>query len=233
MVSLAQGMRHFEPSPSLDLATRQLTLPQGRESPYLNSAHDPPACRGRQEVQPRQPSPHIRAEFDASLIRFFSPSTWISVPRGPEICTNQYSHRRSAGKGQSVPLSYHYLYPLRTGHLRICHSGGPRTPLPTLLFLPHARTSSCLSPGRRQHLIAGTILVFRYLPHSYRQFENVPAVLCQLLACTEFTFPKLTAPHFSPHPNDAKNCFVHTTIVVEYVLLRNSNTPAGLNDIYD
>jgi hypothetical protein len=157
----------------------------------------------------------------------FLPSNWnISAP-WTEICTNQHLLRRSAGKGQTVPLSYHYLYPLRTGHVRIRPSEGPRTPLPTLLPPPHARTSPCWSSGRRQTLDRGDYISFRYLLYSYRKFENVSAALSRLLACL---FPGLTSPHFSHHPDNAKNCIVPTRITEEYVLLRNASTPA---DVYD
>jgi hypothetical protein len=42
LISLAKELRHLAVN---IFATRQVTLPQGRESPYLNSAHDPSACR--------------------------------------------------------------------------------------------------------------------------------------------------------------------------------------------
>jgi hypothetical protein len=137
-------------------------------------------------------SPHIRAGFDAALIRLVFPCQMEYLcPVEDTVCTNLYLHRRSAGKGQSVPLSYHYLYPLRTGHLRVRHSEGPRTPLPTLLLPPHAHTSSCLSLGRRQHFDRGDYPGFVIYHTCIARLKNVPAVRRQLLAST---FPDLTTP---------------------------------------
>lgn len=161
-----------------------------------------------------------------------SPPTGISVPRGRSMHKSVFA---SAKRWQSRAFHYRttYLYPLGTGHLRIRHPERPsNTPSHTsvTLLLPHARTSSCLTPGRRQHLIAGNHPGFRYLPHSYRESENVPAVLCQLLACTEFTFPDLTPPHFSHHPIPQTILKITSYIPVshyEYVLLRNASTPIG------
>ena len=125
-------------------------------------------------------------------------------------------------QGPDRSTSYHYLYPLRrTGHLRIRHSEGPRTPLLiSLLFC--FRPTSCsyfvlFIPRSTSTFDRGDYPGFCYLPYSYCAFEKRAS---QLLACT---FPDLTAPHSFPH---AQNCLLHTTIALKYVLLRNPSTCA-------
>lgn len=139
----------------------------------MNSAHDPSSCRGRTRSSASSAitaSPHIRVGFDASLIRSFSPLNGISLTRGPRyarisICIGEALARARAFYvvPPSVPLANR-----APSHPSLRRTSNTPSHSSSLLLLPHAHTSPCLSPGRRQHLIAGTIQGFCYLPSHTR-----------------------------------------------------------------
>src|SRR6266702_423294 len=105
--------------------------------------------------------------------RYVSPPTGSICAPLPEICTNQYLHRRSAG--QNIPLSYHLSVPLENrapSHpslRRDLEHPFPRFCDPSAWFdLPHARTSSCLTQVDVKTCSRG----LSWLPHSYRESET-------------------------------------------------------------
>jgi hypothetical protein len=113
--------------------------------------------------------------FDASLIRWFPRSTGISVPRGLHK-----SVFASAKRWQSRAFHYRttYLYPLGA---RAPSRPSPRwtSNTPSHASLSDPSSASCsyfvlFDPRSTSTLDRGDRPGFRYLPHSYRESENVP-----------------------------------------------------------
>ena len=96
-------------------------------------------------------------------------------------------------QGPDRSTSYYYLYPLR--RQGTFASVTPKDlehpfsfPFSSASAPPHAHTSSCLSPGRRQHLIAGTILAFVIYHTRIAHMKNVSASSVYVSRLDDATF---------------------------------------------